>query len=88
MFLVFSVASHAMSKPHELITARLKDPESARFKDDKYFANDNACGLVNSKNSFGGYVGFLPWNVIAGQAVIDELSWKEGCRKAADHPAK
>lgn len=37
----------------------LRDPESAQFKDHYlYPANDVACGSVNSKNGFGGYIGF------------------------------
>jgi ribosomal protein L37E len=43
------------------VKKRLKDPDSAEFKD--VFANvgENisvACGYVNSKNSFGGYTGY------------------------------
>ncbi len=56
------------------IKARLKDPESAQFKIEKVsldhaevvvikgknesFVQNVVCGQVNSKNSFGGYVGF------------------------------
>ena len=44
------------------VLSRLKDPDSAEFKD-VFFARakDNVpvvCGEVNSKNSFGGFVGF------------------------------
>lgn len=37
----------------------LKDPDSAKFKE-VYVASDGEtlCGSVNSKNSYGGYVGF------------------------------
>lgn len=37
----------------ESVTAVLKDPDSAEFRNQRGF-----CGEVNSKNSFGGYVGF------------------------------
>jgi hypothetical protein len=37
----------------------LKDPNSAEFKDVYFSKKSNvACGKVNSKNGFGGYVGF------------------------------
>lgn len=40
-------------KAKELVTARLKDPESAQFR-----SQTGICGEVNAKNSFGGYTGF------------------------------
>jgi len=44
------------------VRAKLKDPESAKFKDVYFYqGKDNVpvtCGLVNAKNSFGGYSGF------------------------------
>lgn len=39
----------------------LKDPDSAQFKDIEIYRYDgeiHACGLVNAKNSYGGYTGF------------------------------
>ena len=50
------------------ISAQLKDPESARFSVTKATKGPSglvmACGLVNAKNSLGGYVGAQPY--IAG----------------------
>lgn len=41
------------------VRSELRDPESAQFKDHYlYPANDVACGSVNSKKGFGGYIGF------------------------------
>lgn len=59
------------------IKHELKDPSSAQFRW-MQFAHDikpndwfiKYCGLVNSKNSYGGYVGYQPFLVI--------LSWKDG----------
>ncbi len=34
----------------------LKDPESARFRDEAFYPGA-VCGLINSKNSYGGYTG-------------------------------
>ncbi len=46
-------------------TKRLKDPESARFGK-MWAARDTegvvtVCGLVNAKNSYGGYTGMSPF---------------------------
>lgn len=61
------------------VKSELKDPESARFKWPK-LAKDvdmksdavaiNYCGLVNAKNSYGGYVGDRPFNAV--------LTWSKG----------
>jgi hypothetical protein len=59
----------AVSKAKTAILRRLKDPESARFRDihvrvEKAAAGNLVtvvCGQVNAKNSFGGYVGFRPF---------------------------
>lgn len=50
----------------EAVKDQLKDPESARFKHSMYVANGKGeyCGLVNSKNSYGGYVGDTPFMVM------------------------
>lgn len=53
------------------VKKELKDPESAQFRDLRYFAHHavipdgrkfgitySLCGQINAKNSFGGYVGF------------------------------
>ena len=42
----------------EAVKAKLKDPDSAKFKDVKATGPDSYCGWVNAKNSFGGYTGF------------------------------
>lgn len=43
----------------------LKDPDSAKFKHWIAFQENEdsigACGLVNAKNSYGGYTGFFPY---------------------------
>lgn len=48
------------------ITEQLKDPYSAKFKFPSYIYNGNGeyCGYVNSKNSYGGYVGNTPFLVM------------------------
>ncbi len=45
------------------ITDQLKDPESARFKWIKMVGDSiYYCGLVNAKNSYGGYTGYKPFD--------------------------
>ena len=59
------------------VRSRLKDPKSAEFKN-VYFYNSNeihpvACGMVNSKNSYGGYSGYQRFiSVITNSTVIFE----------------
>jgi len=45
----------------KIVTGKLKDPESATFKNARVYYNGGAtvvCGEVNSRNSFGGMAGF------------------------------
>lgn len=43
----------------KITLSKLKDPESARFSNEIFVVDaDYACVQVNSKNSFGGYVGY------------------------------
>ena len=61
----------------------LKDCPSARFRSVLISSSEKqgsrhylVCGLVNSKNSLGGYVGWTPFTIIGGTAeiVTDKLS--------------
>lgn len=45
-----------LAAAHVAVKRILKDPESARFTDE-FAKPDVVCGLVNGKNSYGGYVG-------------------------------
>lgn len=59
----------------------LLDAPSARFKDEFISLSENEnstvrslCGLVNSKNSFGGYVGFKPFiSNTEGMVIFDTV---------------
>ena len=66
---VLSADAEAQAKA--AVTARLKDPESARFTD-IVVKGDRICGRVNAKNSFGGYVGprFWIYETVAGTTMI------------------
>lgn len=51
-------------KSKEGITAKLKDPDSADFRNVHFYSGSGrpiVCGEVNAKNSFGGYSGFEPF---------------------------
>lgn len=40
---------------------KLKDSDSAKFKDVRIAGDGVTCGLVNSKNSYGAYSGYQPF---------------------------
>jgi hypothetical protein len=58
------------------IKEKLKDPESARFKDVYFCRNAHdipmTCGWVNARNSFGGYGGFERF-ISAGKPEMSHL---------------
>lgn len=68
----------------KIVKQQLKDPDSAQFKDVK-----GQCGLVNSKNSYGGYTGFKRFYVSNSMVQFDneddenplkfELEWMAHC---------
>jgi hypothetical protein len=51
----------------EFVSGVLKDPDSAEFRNQRGF-----CGEVNSKNSFGGYVGFRRFIAATKEMVVFE----------------
>lgn len=53
-----------------VIAMKMKDPESVRFTDVVASEKGTVCGWINAKNSYGGYVGFKPFYVLAGMADI------------------
>ena len=71
--LTSQAASVALSEAEKKIiqsgvNEKLRDPESSRFKELLASTKDKGdkpllevCGLVNSKNGFGGYTGFFPF---------------------------
>lgn len=55
----------------EAVKNNLKDPESAQFRNETIIGT-SACGEVNAKNSYGGYVGFKRYLFASnGAAAID-----------------
>lgn len=75
-----ALAEDADAAVQSAIRARLRDPESAKFSRMRAGtdAKDGAtvvCGMVNSKNGFGGYAGPAPFQVRAkgGSYQIDAI---------------
>lgn len=64
--LVFAKDSPFTLKAMESIKNQMKDPSSTQFKNLREIKNTlntmSLCGEVNSKNSYGGYVGFKPFS--------------------------
>lgn len=82
----------------EAIKAQLKDAESAKFKDVRFYSGGGipvTCGQVNAKNSFGGYGGFERF-IAAGEtmAVLESQSsdgigpvWDKFCKHGPEDEA-
>jgi hypothetical protein len=70
-----------IAQAHERVKDVLKDPDSAKFKGDFAGKDGAVCGYVNSKNSYGGYGGFVRYVATAEHVVMDEgESWKMDAR--------
>ncbi|MEX0422165.1 hypothetical protein KDV38_00210 [Providencia rettgeri] len=57
------------------VKEKLKDPYTADFKHNKLIYEGKSgvyCGMVNSKNSYGAYAGFTPFNVFIVDTVNDK----------------
>lgn len=72
------------------VKATLKDPSSAEFKDLLVYKTTGipvVCGVVNAKNSFGGYTGWTAFISVGDTATVDNnedeklfiRSWKNLC---------
>lgn len=64
-----------VSAAQSAIKNQMKDPDSTNFKSVREITNSQGgrfvCGEVNSKNSYGGYVGFKTFAYQGGRTVID-----------------
>lgn len=58
----------------KLASRELRDPESAQYRDIYGVQTQNGtrvvCGMVNAKNAYGGYVGFMPFSVAGDTAIV------------------
>lgn len=66
-----------------ILSAGLKDPDSAKFKwppllDVKRAEGFyNYCGMLNAKNSYGGYIGYQPFYAQVGRKPDGSISFAE-----------
>lgn len=56
---------------HFNVLRELKDPDSARFKNEVYTSRAY-CGSVNANNGFGGYTGYQRFYTIGGAVRFDD----------------
>lgn len=66
---------------------KLKDPESARFRNLRivdYKGGKLICGEVNAKNSYGGYVGFAPFLATLDYIAIVSDARDESVQRSID----
>jgi hypothetical protein len=77
-------ACGSTSAAEDAVRLLLKDPDSAQFRDVRACPGDadSFTGEVNSKNSFGGYVGFVQFYVIKGQAYLSGQEDSDGLMQA------
>lgn len=82
-------------KGQEAIKARLKDPDSAEFRNVGFYSGGPApvaCGEVNAKNGFGGYTGYERFIASGSKLAIlasdmrssaeMQKAWEQMCVKA------
>lgn len=72
-FLTTGTEEDAIEKAKQAVTDRLRDPGSAQFKKVRivpYHQGKVVCGEVNSKNAYGGYVGFTAFVAGIEQAAL------------------
>ncbi|MGE0347705.1 hypothetical protein [Hydrogenophaga sp.] len=63
-----------MDRAKQSVAAGLKDPASTQFRDVRVVSHADGslvCGELNSKNSYGGYAGFVYFIANASQGEID-----------------
>lgn len=85
MFLLMAAVQPVSPAERDAIEAavkeKLRDPDSARFRDIKRTGDNSFCGWVNAKNGLGGYTGFAVFYTgPKGTALLPpELSEPELC---------
>ncbi len=68
----------------DTVKAKLKDPESADFRNVRFFSGGGipvACGEVNAKNGFGGYNGFERFIATGPEGAFLESEVSDGIGK-------
>jgi len=60
-FAVTGCGGSDIDRVRTAVADRLKDPDSAKFRNERQVADSGFCGEVNGKNGFGAYSGFAPF---------------------------
>lgn len=78
-----------------VVTASLRDPDSARFGPFSRGRGASICGSVNARNGYGGYTGKRGFVFTPGEGALlyDPAQWgvhvemfeERGCKVGADH---
>ena len=72
----------------ELITKKLKDPDSTKFRNENKYINNYVCGEFNSKNSYGGYTGYSRYiakkQLVNSGSALDEYYLEDGSFQTSD----
>jgi hypothetical protein len=61
LYTPYTLSKAELDEIKKKVSSMMKDPESARFSDIsavRYGNMVDVCGLLNAKNSYGGYVGY------------------------------
>lgn len=85
MFMAFAFPALAQGKGHaafvaaakEMLTQDFKDPAGARYRNTAVYRQIDGvslsfCGEVNAKNSYGAYVGFVPFYADDSRGTLKE----------------
>lgn len=78
-----------ISEAQTTVKVGLKDPSSAQFSDERILGSgpdQRVCGLVNAKNSYGGYSGNERYVVMAGSAYFGDSKPPEVIWPRSEHP--
>lgn len=68
-------AAKALKVAHKHIVQSLKDPDSAKFRDEYLieFKGENSyvvCGNINAKNSYGAYSGYVRYHALVSEGKV------------------
>ena len=72
LVLLLSACQRDVTAAKDAVRATLKDPASAQWKDVYAISDGVACGQVNAKNAYGGYVGFRSFLLRDGRLHFSE----------------
>lgn len=84
----FSVSAETEASAKRHIEARLKDPESVRYRNIQTFADGTICGEYNAKNSQGGYPGFTMFTFAPERLPEIEATHADWAAVCNDSPQK